>query len=101
MFGQSGSVEVLVRWIVGRSGSNPWAQGELRPPAAALFCPGNQRNCSMQIAEEDIGTLGRSGPFHLGPILGDLIVLSIAKVCKGFGVFSANYNVTVNDIFGR
>ena len=80
MFGQSGSVEVLVRWIAGRSGSNPWAQGELRPPAAALtslplFCPGNQRNCSMQIAEEDIGTLGRSGPFHLGQILGDLIVL--------------------------
>ena len=79
--------------ILGLKGSS----GHLQP----LFCPGNQRNCLVQIAEEDIGTLGRSGPFHLGPILGDLIVLSIAKVCKGFGVFSANYNVTVNDIFGR
>ena len=85
MFGQSGSVGVLVLvvwrfwsdglWggvgvILGLKGSS----GHLQP-LPPLFCPGNQRNCSMQIAEEDIGTLGRSGPFHLGPILGDLIVL--------------------------
>ena len=82
--------------ILGLKGSS----GHLQPPFLSS-APETKGIARCRLLKRILGLWEGLVHFFSAQYWGILLSYWIAKVCKGFGVFSPNCSVTVNDIFGR